>query len=287
MQRLLLLFAPIAVVHGLPFQQIPLGHTTIRHDPFDGIFDKLAEDALKSFNVPGFSIAVVKGNETYAKGYGIAQLPDTKATADSLYFAGSTTKSFTAASVLKLIEDDSKSITLQSKISDFIPWKLQDEYVTDHATLEDALSHRTGMPRHDMSYGGPEYTADDMIDAMQHLPLTRELRQEWQYCNMMFLVVSRIIEKLSGTTLAKFFKTNIWEPLGMKHTFMGLEAANATSNLATGYFWDNSTKAFLPYEYADPVFVSGAGGIITSVSDYAIYLRAMLQQDPAILGPSS
>jgi len=291
MKLVVLLFSSLpVVVHGLPYQQVPLGYPTFRQTPLDESFDKLAEHALKEFNVPGFSIAVVKGNETFAKGYGVAELPDTKASADTLYFTGSTTKSFTAASILKLIAESKNSthqLSLQTKISNLIPWKLQDDYVRSHATLEDALSHRTGMPRHDMAYGGPNYTATDLIDAMQYLPLTKEIRQEWQYCNMMYLVLSQIVETLSGTALSKFFQTNIWDPLGMSNTFMDMDAAKKTSNLAKGYYYDNSTAKYLAHDYVDPEFVSGAGGIISSVSDYAIYLRAMLQKDLAILDPVS
>jgi CubicO group peptidase (beta-lactamase class C family) len=285
-----LLIASIGLVQGLPYQQVPLSYPTERQSPLDASFDQLAAHALKEFNVPGFSVAVVKGNTTYAKGYGIAEYPDKNATADTLYYAGSTSKSFTAASILKLIEesaDSPKPLSLQSKVIDFLPWKLQDEYTTEHATLEDALSHRTGLPRHDMSYGGPNFTHQDMIDSLPYLPVTKEIRQEWQYCNIMFIVLTKIIEKLSNTALGDFFKTNIWEPLGMKNTFMDLDEAKATSNLATGYFWDNTTKEYLAHSYSDPIFISGAGGIISSVSDYALYLRAMLQRDASILSSTS
>lgn len=286
MKDSLVTFGLLAVVQGLPHQQVPLGYPTQRQNPLDASFDKLAEHALKEFQVPGFSVAVIKGNDTFAKGYGFAELPDKKATADTLYFTGSTAKSFTAASILQLIEKH-EDISLDSKIEDFISWKLQDDYAQTHATLEDALSHRTGMPRHDLSYGGPNFTDQDMIDSLQYLPLTKELRQGWQYCNMMFIVLSSIIEKLSGSTLAKYLKTHIWEPLGMSNTFMDLDAAKATGSLAMGYYYDNTTKKYLPHDYQDPVFLAGAGGIISSVSDYAKYLRAVMHEDPALLGLNS
>jgi CubicO group peptidase (beta-lactamase class C family) len=285
-------FAIAVVVESFPRVQVPLGYPTVRQpaSPFDQSFDKLATDALRHFQVPGFSVSVVDGNATYAKGYGLASYPSTEATGDTLYFVGSTTKSFTAASILKLIEESSNSsspLSLRSKITDFIAWKLQDDYTTAHATLEDALSHRTGMGRHDLSYGGPNFTIQNMIDSMQHLPVTREIREEWQYCNMMFVVLSQIIENLSGTKLGKFFKKNIWEPLGMTNTYLNLHEAEVTSKLATGYYFDNDTNKFLPHDYIRPDFVAGAGGIISSVADFAKYLRAMMHKDSAVLRPES
>jgi CubicO group peptidase (beta-lactamase class C family) len=281
-----------SIVRGLPQNQVPLGPPPPRQaeSPFDKLFDKIATDAIEQYHVPGFSVAVVNGHKTYAKGYGISELPAKNATEDSLYFVGSTTKSFTAASILKLIQDSANSsspLSLRSRIVDYIPWKLSDEYVTGHATLEDALSHRTGLPRHDLSYGGPNFTIQNLIDSLPYLPVTREIRQEWQYCNIMFLVLSSIIEKLSGSTLGSFFKKHIWDPLGMTNTYINLDDAKSSSHLATGYYYDNDTAEYLSLDYIDPEFVAGAGGIISSVSDFAKYLRAMLQSDPVLLSAKS
>ncbi|KIV99773.1 uncharacterized protein PV09_08579 [Verruconis gallopava] len=285
-----LLYLAIPVVHGLPRVQTPLGYPTSREFPFDQSFDKIAEKALKDYQVPGFSVSIVDCQDTHAKGYGIARFPSTKATADTLYFTASTTKSFTAASILKLIEEYEKTpyqLSLRTKIIDIVPWKLQDDYVTTHATLEDALSHRTGLPRHDMSYGGPNFTIDDLLRSLPHLPLTREIRQEFQYCNIMFVILTRVIEKLSGTSIAQFFKNNIWQPLGMNNTFMNVEEAKMTGLLADGHWFNNDTGSFDVYPTIDPLFVAGAGGAISSVTDYAKYLRAMLNDDLSILSAAS
>jgi CubicO group peptidase (beta-lactamase class C family) len=127
------------------------------------------------------------------------------------------TKSFTAAAIMMLIEDsvnESIPLKLETRVSSLIDFVVPDDYVTVHATLEDALSHRTGMPRHDLSYGGPNFTLQDMVHNLRYLPLTAEIRQKWQYCNMMFSVLSLIIEKLSGKWLGTFFGTGsglCWE----------------------------------------------------------------------------
>ena len=53
---------------------------------------------------------------------------------------------------------------------------LADEYTTVHATIEDALSHRTGMPRHDTSWARPNNTVRDVVQNLRHLPMTAEIR---------------------------------------------------------------------------------------------------------------
>ena len=203
------------------------------------------------------------------------------------------TKSFTAASVLLLIQDSSSStdahrlptsLTLQTPLSSLIDFAVPDSYITTHATLEDALSHRTGMPRHDLSYGGPGFSLSDMVRHMRYLPLTAELRQKFQYCNMMFSAVGFAIENLTGMWLGTFFRKRIWGPLEMDSTFLSLEDARRAeketgSVLAQGYYFRNGTG------YREEMnFESGpsaaAGAIISTVLDFAKYLRAFMIEHP-------
>lgn len=103
--------------------------------------------------------------------------------------------------------------------TDFV---LENEYATNHITIEDALSHRSGMPRHDLSYGGHydghKATAKDIVRALRYLPITAEPRTRFQYCNMMYVVVSHIIEELTAAWLGDTLYDRILKPLGMKST---------------------------------------------------------------------
>jgi CubicO group peptidase (beta-lactamase class C family) len=165
---------------------------------------------------------------------------------------------------------------------------LPDDYATNHVTFEDALSHRTGMPRHDMSYGGGNFTVRDLVRSLRYLPLTTELRTEFQYCNMMFVAVSHAIETITGVWLGKFFQKYVWTPLGMSSTFFSLRDAQDAETagkvtLARGYYYDNFTNELVPVPWPDMPESSGAGDIISNVIDYAKYLRAMLNEDVRLL----
>ena len=265
--------------------------------PFTTKFDEQVQTLLSHFHVSGVSIAVIDGNDTFAKAYGYSALPDDKTTVETLYYCASTTKSFTAASVLKLIESSanhSKPLTLKTKIQSLIrdEFVLTDPYATSHVTLEDALSHRTGMPRHDFSYGGPNATLESLVRSLRYLPMSAELRERWEYCNMMFCMVSYVVEKLSGMWLGDFLREHIWAPLGMHSTFFSLAdakraQANGGPKLAVGYSWVNDTATFAPLPYVDSPILSGAGQIISNVLDYAKYLRAMITMNDTILTQKS
>jgi CubicO group peptidase (beta-lactamase class C family) len=128
---------------------------------------------------------------------------------------------------MSLLVDDNRKyphVDWKTPISDLIrdDFVLEDEYATAHTTIEDALSHRTGMPRHDESYGGlyngHKGTPRDLVRSLRYLPLTAEPRTRFQYCNMMFVVISHVIEALEGMWLGDFLRERIWKPLGMNST---------------------------------------------------------------------
>jgi CubicO group peptidase (beta-lactamase class C family) len=172
------------------------------------------------------------------QGYGIATFPDTKVTPSTLFYGGSTTKAFTAAVMLMLIDDNANFSNVQWKtpIIKLIPddFALSDEYATIHTTIEDALSHRSGFPRHDYAiggnYDGQEPSLRGMVRAMRHLPLTAEPRTRFQYSNQMYGVASHVIETLTGSWLGDVLNEKIWEPLNMKATVSLLDTCNLTTS---------------------------------------------------------
>ena len=100
---------------------------------------------------------------------------------------------------------------------------------------------------------------------------------------MMFMVLSYVIEVISGISLGDFMHSRIWGPLSMNHTYFSPRDALHYENkslLAHGYFWDDKTCDYSTELWMDDPIVSGAGNVISSVVDYSKYLRAMLQRAP-------
>ena len=158
---------------------------------------------------------------------------------------------------------------------------LPDEYATAHVTIEDALSHRTGMPRHDYSYSGSNVTVWEVVRNLRHLPMTAEIRTKFQYCNMMYIAISHFIETWTGMWLGDFLRKRIYEPLGMFSTFFSLSdaqkaAASGGPSLATPYYWTNKTQKYHSIPLLDAQQESGCGAMISNVLDYAKWLRCMM-----------
>jgi len=218
----------------------------------------------------------------------MATLPSTPVEPSTLFMAGSTTKAFTAAAMSLLVDDENyENVQWDTPVSNIIrdDFVLEDEYVTTHITIEDVLSHRSGMPRHDMSYGdhydGHYVTSRDVVRSLRYLPLTAELRTKWQYCNMMYVVASYIIETLTESWLGDVIRTRILEPLNMKSTYFSAAAARkAAEHFAQGYCYHNGTYHEVPDMELHQV--TGAGFIVSNVLDYTKWIRAMLDEAPPI-----
>lgn len=114
-------------------------------------FTQRVESLLDEWHVPGLSIAITQGNEISSRGFGFATLdPKVACTADTIFDIASSSKSLTAASVGLLVQDDEKYSDIQwdAKMSDLLPedFVMSEDSYTNDVTVEDILSHRTGLP---------------------------------------------------------------------------------------------------------------------------------------------
>lgn len=220
------------------------------------------------------------------QGFGFATLPNTSATPETLWSTGSTTKAFTATALSLLIAGNNNSQLPRgwsTPISSIIPddFVLQDEWATHHVTLDDAVSHRTGMPRHDNSIPqkieGRPATVRDMTRNLRHLRPTFEPRVRWQYCNYMFAVLSHVIETVTGSHLEDVLRRHIWAPLGMNNTSFGARQGRKTPTLlSTGYYWNGEKYFSTSHDSLDTL--SGIGAVVSSVLDYAKWLKCLTYQ---------
>lgn len=257
-------------------------------DPFTDTFRQLVELGLEKWHVAGLAISVVDGNDTFAKGFGFATLPNVPATPETLWYVGSTTKAYTTATLATLIDSQNHSelsLGWKTPISSIIrdDFVLQDTWATQHLTLEDAVSHRTGMTRHDGSSRwdpeNPRGIVRDAVRNLRNLPMHIEPRTEFRYCNLFYTVLSHVIETLTGQWLGDVMKEHIWEPLGMNSTYLELEDAKAApEHLSQGYIWHEDAQALKPLPYVPSGGLNGAGAIISNVLDYSKWMRCLLNE---------
>ena len=215
------------------------------------------------------------------QGFGEAKIGSEPVTPSTLFYAGSTTKSFTAAAVSLLVDESENysSIAWDSPLVEFLrdDWLLGSEWATNHVTIEDALSHRTGYPRHDFSRVPP--SSSEMVRNFRNLPMSAEPRVKFQYNNLMFGTVGYLVSKLTGSWLGDFFRERLWEPMGMKSTYLSLRDAESSGQvLADEHRYNNDTDAYDFIPHSQFAWSEGAGMTISNVIDYSRYLRVMMAE---------
>ena len=113
-------------------------------------FRQHVEALMKTYHLPGLSISICQNDTITSTGFGVSSCKSRKAAAaDTLYDIASSSKSLTAASVALLVEDNENFPEVQwtTPLHDLLPedFVMPTPELTKRVTVEDVLSHRTGM----------------------------------------------------------------------------------------------------------------------------------------------
>jgi D-alanyl-D-alanine carboxypeptidase len=244
-------------------------------DTFDvPAIDRFLSAQVNQPNRVGFSVAIVKNGEiVLAKGYGKGSLQDGRAVETNTVFAiGSVTKQFVCAAILLLAEDG--KLSPRDPVAKYYP----DLTRAKDITLLDVMNHVSGYP---------DYYPLDFVDRRMSKRIDEDelLRQyaggkldfepgtKWSYSNTGYILLGRVIEKVSGENLGSFLARRIFQPLGMTQTVYEMDTNDP--RLATGY----RSFALSDPEAASPEaagWLRGAGGIYSTPSDLAKWDIALL-----------
>jgi CubicO group peptidase (beta-lactamase class C family) len=218
---------------------------------------------------PGCALGVYQnGRLAYTRGYGGANLelrvPITPAT---VFDIGSTSKQFTAMSVLLLARDG--ALSLDDDVRKWLP-ELPSYGVP--ITIRHLLHHTSGLRDYLtlMELAGERFenvsTDDDALAAIiRQRALNFRPGSEWQYSNTGYFLLSIIVKRASGMTLSRFAAERIFRPLGMTHTHIHDDHRMIVPDRATGYDPPDSTGAFrIDMSNFEQ---TGDGSVMTTVED--------------------
>ena len=238
--------------------------------------ERFVNEQLAAWEVPGCAIAAVRdGDVVLAAGWGRRDLETgLPVTSDTLFAIGSVTKAFTAATVGALVDDG--LLEWERPLRDFLPdLRLHDPVVTDRLTVVDLLSHRSGLPRHDLAWlGHPDRSRAELVRRLRFLPLSRDLRQAFQYCNLGYMVAGHLVEVLSGTPWEDYLRTRLLTPLGMDRSNLSVDNMRADPDHASAY--ERRQGVIVPVPPRPVTAMAPAGAVNSSAADMARWLLAQL-----------
>jgi len=261
----------------------------------------LLETSVESGTVPGAAALVARGDDVEVAGAGEVER-------ESIVRIASITKPITAAAIMILVDealvsqDDPIARWLPELASPLVvrtPESAIDDVVpaTHPITVEDVLTFRAGwgfpsdfsLPAvvelfRKLPVFGPRETPDEWLATLAQVPMLRQPGEAWLY-NTCSDVQGVLIARISRQPLPEFFAERIFEPLGMSDTSFHVPS--------------EKLDRLAPYRGPDfapiddglwtepPIFPSGAGGLVSTLSDWHRFGRMLLADDGALLSLES
>ncbi len=246
-------------------------------EPNAAELDALITATMQDWKVPGASVAIVRGDRVVmAKGYGYRDLEQKKpATEKTLFRLASVTKSFTAAGVAALVTQG--KVEWNKPVRDYLPeFQLKEENLAARVTPVDLLAHRTGLPRHDaLWYFNRDLSREELIRRLRYLELSKDLRETYQYNNLMFLTAGHLTGSVLNTSWEEAIRKLIFQPLSMAASTFTVEAMEKSTDYASPYGKDKHENVQRVPHYTGNN-VAPAGQINSNAAEMARYVAMLL-----------
>ncbi|MGN6803659.1 MAG: serine hydrolase [Ginsengibacter sp.] len=248
--------------------------------------DALVERTMKTFDVPGIAVAVVKdGKIIHEKGYGVTSLNTMQKMNEHTRFGiASNSKAFTVAA-LGILVDEGK-LNWDDRVVDYIPgFKLYSPYVTENFTIRDLLTHRSGLGlgAGDLMIWPDSSTfgLEDIIHNLRYLKETSDFRTKFDYDNLMYIIAGAVVAKVSGMSWEDFIQKKIFDPLGMTESAPDYDLLKNKNNVIDAHAPVNGKVQVIHRDWKD--VANPAGGIYSSVHDMSKWI--MMQMNDGKYGP--
>ena len=230
--------------------------------------DQYIEKAVKDWDAPGLSVAIVKDGEiVHEKGYGelekgIGIQPDEH----TLYAIASNTKAFTSAIIAQLVEEG--KLDWDDPVQRYLPYfEIYDPQISSLVTVRDLLSHRVGLGTFhgDVIWYRSDFSGEEIIKRIKHVKQSYPFRSGYGYSNLMFITAGELIETVTGKRWEENVKMRLLSPVGMDRTIASVKDLDSKGNYATPHIYRDGQHT--PTEWVAWDNVQATGGLISSVHD--------------------
>lgn len=242
--------------------------------------DEFIQSILQEWKGRGVALTVMKDDEVmYAQGFGLRdEARNLPVTTQTLFPIASCTKAFTTAAMAILA--DRGKLDWDTPVREYIPgFKLYDPFASERVTPRDLVSHRTGLPRHDLVwYHNITASRQELLARLRYLEPTKDFRSYWQYQNLMYMAAGYLVEVLSGQSWEAFVQQNIFQPLEMKSSnFDVVQTSRETEDFSHPYREQQDEVKEVPF-YAAQAAIAPAGAIVSNVMEMSNWVLMHLSQ---------
>lgn len=274
-----ILSALVVFAIGLSAMPLPATAQTTAIDVKSGLatIEEKVEARRKELGIPGMSLAIVKdGQVIYSKGLGYKDFENkVPVTSDTQFAIGSSTKAFTALTVL-MTQDEGK-LSLDASPKTVLPYfKMADPDTDKNMTIRDLLTHSSGLNRTDLAMLTGKLTRQELIRVAGEAKPIGKLHERFGYQNLMYTTAGEVVAVAQKQPWEKFVPERIFKPLGMTNSNMSIREMEKAKDKSLGYIYNFDTKETkkLPYRPIDDV--APAGSINSSANDMAKWVQFVL-----------
>lgn len=238
-------------------------------------FDGWLDATRTAWEVPGIAVAVVQGDRlVHTAVAGTRVVGGTEPVgADTLFAIGSSTKAFTCLLLGTLVDEG--RLAWDEPVRTWLPtFRLADEAIAAALTPRDLVTHRSGLPRHDLLWYNADFTRADLVTRLRHLPLNRGLRAEFQYNNLLYLAAGHLAEVVTGASWEDLVRQRVFAPLGMTRSNFSVRDSQADADHALPCRKEQGSVRRIPFR--DITTVGPAGSINSSVAELARWVALQL-----------
>ncbi len=244
-----------------------------RLNGLDGELQKILTD----WKAAGFAVAIVEKDKViYAKGFGVKDIQSKEpVTPNTLFAIGSCTKAFTASLIGMLAEEG--KLDYDEPVRKYLPMlEFYNNDMNNLITLRDMMSHKTGLPRHDISwYLNQSENRDSLIQRIKYMEPTYRPKEKYQYNNFMFLAQGVVVEKLTGKSWEQIMREQFFTPLGMTRSDMPYSSVKNDTDLASPHeFKNDSTLKIVPHY--NITGMGPAGAVYSSVNEMSKWVQTWI-----------
>jgi CubicO group peptidase (beta-lactamase class C family) len=237
-------------------------------------FERFVAERMAYDRIPGLSVGFVKGDFTWARGFGWADVENqSPAKPESSYRLASVTKTITAVAILKLVEDG--KIDLDAKIQTYVPYFPRKKWPL---TVRQILGHVGGISHYkNEAVEGHIKDVKNTRQALaifQDFDLIAEPGTKYNYSSYGYNLLGAAIEGASGLPYGEFIKTRIFEPLNMTDSRLD-NPLDIIPNRVRGYQIVNGELK--NSEYVDISSRFAAGGTRSTILDLLKYAREIMK----------
>lgn len=235
---------------------------------------------MKTFDVPGIAIAIVKDGKVVAtRGFGVRKLGQpAPVDANTLFEVASNSKAFTAAALAMLVDEG--KLAWDDPVTKHLPdFQMYDAYVTHEMTVRDLLTHRSGLGLGAgdlLWWPTTSFSTDEIIEKLRYIKPATSFRSAYAYDNLLYIVAGKIIAAKSGKSWGDTVREKILNPVGMTGTTTSLAEGASIANQAGAHSKINERIALVKsMPVANAV---GAVGINTNAEDIAKWMQVLLDE---------